>query len=332
MTGWKTIVEFSWDRGDILRACDGNKAACEVLEYFLYVFRLRAKDHKIDDLQDEAYSFKKYTIARLKPKTHYSERAVRRGISVLKAKGLVIATQPGGFNRTAVYQLNLAKLDAWVNDKLPLFPPNCPTHQNEELPCGQVGHIDAAKMATCMRPSWPHRSGQDGRFNIVTNVTKKVTEAAEEASAANSPETIKTIMERTSLQREHAEVILQVRPDAPADLVNAALDCWLDPDGAEKRWKEGNAVRFIRGVILKPDRFGVVKVAGLYRYQKTAEDRGSPKDKAIVERAKRKIQEMRSEGYEDRVIANQLHPIPSALIHEAFQSLGKTVDKMATVI
>jgi len=298
MTGWQYISQFTWDRQDVIRSCDGNKAATQVLEYLLYLLKLRAKDCQVDDINSSAYGFT-YTIAYITKKTVFSERSVRRGIKLLRDKGMISVSHPTGFDRTACYHVNLDKIDAWFNEKLPLFPVNYPSHANDDLPCGQVGHIEPAKLTTSMWPSWPHRTGQVGQFILDTN--KPNTDTEEEASAASAD--INALAEKIGIEADACLVIIKDSP--PKDLLDAAVDCWHDRQLTVKDKSKENPVRFIRACIRAPGEFGVIKGKDGWRFPKRVRIKDKVNDAAALE-AVAKIKQHRQSGDSDPYVASLL--------------------------
>ena len=315
MSGWQTISQFTWDRQDVLRACDGNKAATQVLEYLLYLLKLRAKDNKADDPKSDVYWFS-YPISYLAKKTVFSERTVRRGIKLLSDKGLVVVSHPNGFNRTASYQVNLERVDAWFNEKMPLFPVNYPSHANDDRPCGQVGHIEAAKMATSMRPSWPHRSGQDDRFILDPYSPKIEPEEAEQSSSAE----IEVLAEKAGISDGQASVVLRTSP--PQDLLNAAVDCWRDRLATIKDKTRENPVRFLRACLRSPGEFGILKGTDGWYFPGPVVMKDLPNASTVKEAAAR-IKQHRLSGDSDRYAVSLLRGrYKHADLAKAFEEVG----------
>lgn len=312
MTFSQRIAEFTWERSDVMRACDGNKAATEILEYFLYLFRCRAKESKEDDINSEVYGFR-YTVSYLTKRTHFAERTVRRGIKLLKEKGMLKVSQPMGYNRRCEYRINLEKVQAWFYEKLDLFPVDTPEPLDCDRPCGQSGHMEAANLATCMRPTWPHGSGQSGHLLIVTEVTK-------EEVVTGESELIQVMREKTGLATEQCELILERNPDK--SLVLAAIDCWLERASRIKTKDGENPVGFLRGCINDPRAFGIQGTTGGYHYQLPPKKRDQT-EVARTREAINSIREQRKQGYDDRYIASALGVrYKSDVLAEAFKQAG----------
>lgn len=316
MKGWQRIAQFTWDRQDVMRACEGNKAATEVLEYLLYCFRLRAKDHRVDDLADPVYTFT-YTAEHLASKTHFSVVTVRRGIRLLKGKGLLFARQSNGHDRTTSYQINFSRIEAWFKEKMPLFPPNHPEHAETDLPCGQIDHMEVITLTTSKVSSRPLATGQDDHLIIIPNAPQR---SEEEEMPRSSSSQIKLMEENTGLSPEICSLCIPRKQ--PDDLFNAALECWGERIDTIRDKSKERPVRFFRGIWGNPGAFGIKSGANGWYYPRAKVRDG--KETAIVAEAKKRIMARRANGQTDQQAYSEMSREftgHDSLLKQAFQEL-----------
>lgn len=88
-----------------------------------------------------------------------SERTLRRTFGEMESKGLICSTQLSGYDRTKFYRISEAIV---AQDSKGFFDELPSNHnlqeENDNLPCGQLGLNDAAKLAGCTNVHRSHES------------------------------------------------------------------------------------------------------------------------------------------------------------------------------
>jgi hypothetical protein len=135
-------------RQQIYEACDRQRIAAILLEYFMAIHELKRKRHP-GAQPGSSELLMDFTYADLAEKHLTSISSVKRSIGYLVSRRF-ICKHPGiGFNRTSLYELNSA-LVATIFQSLPLF-------ESHEF-----------TMTSSMRSPWPHASAHHDPFDEVT--------------------------------------------------------------------------------------------------------------------------------------------------------------------